>query len=54
MTKFIRRQFIVSSALGAIAVALPIMSMAAESPRKLTNIIFNMLDDMGSRNLGCY
>jgi arylsulfatase A-like enzyme len=54
MTKFTRRQFIQSSAFGALCAALPGIATATQASAKPPNIIFIMLDDLGYRNLGCY
>jgi len=52
--KVSRRQFLETSALGALAAGMPQIGWAGEPVSNKPNIIFIMLDDFGYRNLGCY
>jgi arylsulfatase A-like enzyme len=47
MTNFTRRQFLQSSALGAIAAAMPRIGWGADAPARQPNIIIYLVDDLG-------
>ena len=54
MTALNRRQFIKSTAAGAVAMSLPLRATAKEAAGRKPNIIFIMVDDMGYHDLGCF
>jgi len=47
-----RRDFLRMAGMGAAALALPGIGLAADTPRRKPNVVFILVDDMGWRDVG--
>ena len=54
MDKLNRRGFLKLATAGALALSLPLRTIAKDAAGRKPNIIFIMVDDMGYYDLGCF